>query len=273
MENENIKHTFVICAYKESPYLEECIKSLKHQKTKSVIKLATSTPCKYLESMCEKYDIEYCVRDGISGIAADWNYAYSLADTDYVTIAHQDDVYHPEYVRCILEYMRRCQKMLIAFTDYSEMRNGKECIGGLNLYIKRFLLVPLRNIDKSYQKWRKRAVIRFGNAICCPSVTYNKKELDDLLKKENKSELFREHFRSNLDWETWEWLSKKDGGFVYINKLLMSHRIHEESETSATIMENKRKNEDYEMFCQFWPVGIAKLLSGVYGESERSNKV
>ena len=36
MENENIKHTFVICAYKESPYLEECIKSLKHQKTKSV---------------------------------------------------------------------------------------------------------------------------------------------------------------------------------------------------------------------------------------------
>lgn len=26
------KHTFVICAYKESAYLEECVKSLKEQK-------------------------------------------------------------------------------------------------------------------------------------------------------------------------------------------------------------------------------------------------
>ena len=37
-------HTFAICAYKESPYLEECIKSLKNQTIKSNILIATSTP-------------------------------------------------------------------------------------------------------------------------------------------------------------------------------------------------------------------------------------
>ena len=35
-----IKHEFVICAYKESKYLEDCIISLKKQKKKSNIKFA-----------------------------------------------------------------------------------------------------------------------------------------------------------------------------------------------------------------------------------------
>ena len=36
------KHTFVICAYKESAYLEECVKSLKEQKKESNIIMAVS---------------------------------------------------------------------------------------------------------------------------------------------------------------------------------------------------------------------------------------
>lgn len=46
-----IKHEFVICAYKESKYLEDCIISLKKQKKKSNIKLATSTPNNYIENL------------------------------------------------------------------------------------------------------------------------------------------------------------------------------------------------------------------------------
>ena len=38
-----IKHTFVICAYKESEYLEECIKSVKNQSVRSKVIIATST--------------------------------------------------------------------------------------------------------------------------------------------------------------------------------------------------------------------------------------
>ena len=45
-----MKHTFVICAYKESEFLEECILSLKKQSIKSEILIATSTPNKYIES-------------------------------------------------------------------------------------------------------------------------------------------------------------------------------------------------------------------------------
>ena len=43
METMDAKHTFVICAYKESEYLEECVKSLLNQSVKSNILMTTST--------------------------------------------------------------------------------------------------------------------------------------------------------------------------------------------------------------------------------------
>lgn len=269
------KHTFVICAYKESPYIEDCIRSLKRQKSGSAIKLATSTPGEYLEGLCNKYDIEYCVRNGEPGIADDWNYAYSLADTDYVTIAHQDDVYHKEYGREVIAGLT-CNDdtpCLIIFSDYSELRDGNENKGGINLYIKRVLLAPLRNSKKNYKLWRKRFAIRFGNAISCPSVTYNKKEIDRLIKEQGRAKLFIRHFRSNLDWELWEWLSRSKGRFLFIPTILMSHRIHGDSETTATIRDNERSREDYEMFCRFWPRWFARIIASVYEESEKSNIV
>ena len=41
-------HTFAICAYKDSPYLEACIRSLKSQTVPSEIICTTSTPSRYL---------------------------------------------------------------------------------------------------------------------------------------------------------------------------------------------------------------------------------
>ena len=52
----------------------------------------------------------------------------------------------------------------------------------------------------------------------------------------------------------------------------MGHRIHEESETSIIIGDNARSQEDYEMYCKFWPKWIAKLLVNVYSKSQDSNK-
>ena len=97
----NTNHTFAICAYKESAYLEKCIKSLKNQTIKSNIILVTSTPNDFLEEISKKYNLPYFINKGEKGITQDWNYAYKMADTELVTIAHQDDVYLPEYAEHI----------------------------------------------------------------------------------------------------------------------------------------------------------------------------
>ena len=85
--------------------------------------------------------------------------------------------------------------------------------------------------------------------------------------------MFLSHFRSNVDWEAWERISKLNGDFVYIDKTIMAHRIHNDSETSIVIEEGGRTVEDYEMYRKFWPKLIAKLLTKSYRMSENSNRL
>lgn len=275
--DEKTAHTFVICAYKESPYLEECIRSLRQQTTASRLCLVTSTPGEYLETICGHYDIAYRVRKGASNIADDWNFALSATDTPYVTIAHQDDIYEPSYAETVLtraEEMRAAgQEPLILFTDYAERIDGRCYANRTNMKIKRLLLAPLMNQRRQDSRRRKRAALRFGNAICCPSVTYCMPVIRARLAAEGRDKLFQKQFRSNLDWQAWEWLSGQTGAFGYIRTPLMQHRIHEDSETSVTIRANERGREDYAMFCRFWPKWMARLLTGAYGESEKGNQV
>ena len=90
-KKEKKLHTFAICAYGDSPYLEECMASLACQRQKSEIICCTSTPSPYIEGLAEKYRIPLYVREGESGIREDWLFAYRKASGDLVTIAHQDD--------------------------------------------------------------------------------------------------------------------------------------------------------------------------------------
>ena len=60
---------------------------------------------------------------------------------------------------------------------------------------------------------------------------------------------------------------------IYINEPLMCHRIHEESATTAIIHDNARVQENYIMYCKFWPKPIAKLINHFYTKSEKSNEI
>ena len=112
------KHTFVICAYKESAFLEECVKSLEKQTVKSKIIMVTSTPNDYISSVAEKHQIPLYVNEGPGGITQDWNFGYSCAVTDYITIAHQDDVYRKDYLERALKAVESFERPLIFFSNY-----------------------------------------------------------------------------------------------------------------------------------------------------------
>ncbi len=257
------KHTFVICAYKESPFLEECILSLKAQTTESEILMITSTPNEHIRRMAEKYHIPLKVNEGEGGIVQDWNFGYCQCDTPYVTIAHQDDVYFPDYAKRAVSALEKSRKPLIYFTDYCEIRNGKKVTKNRLLKVKRLLLSPLK--IKRFQKSRfvRRRSLSLGNGICCPSVAFAVNNLPE--------KVFTVHYRACEDWEAWERLSKMRGEFLYDATIQMGHRIHEGSETSIILGDHARRQEDYEMFCKFWPSWIARILEKFYAGSEKSN--
>lgn len=260
-----VDHTYVICAYGESQYLEACILSLKAQNRVSQILIVTSTPNERINKLAEKYQIPYYINQGEKGITQDWNFALSKVKTRYATIAHQDDVYEVEYTKLILDKMAQSKKPLIAFTDYSELRNNKKIYNTYMLKIKRFMLFPMRIRVFSKNKFVRRRVLALGDPICCPSVTFC---LENLIQP-----IFRNEFRSCEDWEAWERISRMDGDFLYLPIPLMSHRIHSESETSKIIADNARVKENYRMYCKFWPKYVAKCINFLYTLSEQSNRL
>ena len=163
------------------------------------------------------------------------------------------------------DMMEKAKNPIIFFTDYYELRNGKKVHNTGLLKIKRLMLAPLKIKIFQRSKFIRRRILSMGSPICCPSVTFNKERF--------REPLFKNHFRTNEDWECWEILSRHKGTFVYSSTPLTCHRIHEGSETSAAIAETGRSSEDYEMFRKFWPKFIAKLLVKQYGKSEKYNEL
>ena len=90
-------HSFAICAYKDSLYLRELIETLFAQTVRSRIFIATSTPTEAIRGIAGEYDIPLHINGASAGISSDWNFAYAQAETDFVTLAHQDDVYEPVF--------------------------------------------------------------------------------------------------------------------------------------------------------------------------------
>lgn len=261
MANEPV-HTFVIPAYKESPFIEQCIQSLLAQSAKTRVIITTSTPTHYTRNIAKKYDLSYYVSDK-KGIANDWNFALSKVVSPLATIAHQDDIYEPAYAENVINATNK--NVLITFTGYYDWVNDRRRPKSLNYFVKRVLLFPFlfKKEIKSY--WSKKLVLKFGDPICCPAVTYNLEALNGFS--------FSQDFTVALDWYAWYQLASRKGSFVYINKNLMNHRIHQESETTAKLSDGIRKQEELQMFRMMWGKRMAAFISWVYTMGHADNKI
>lgn len=255
-------HVFVVLAYQESPYLEACICSLENQTVRSRIIIATSTDNEYIRRIAGKHGLKVIVNHNSTGIAGDFDFGLRVGKARFVTVAHQDDCYEPGYLEAVLKHVRK--DTIIAFTDYYEEHPTGRQEYNRNLKIKRMMLAPLRLRPLQRSKWVRRRILSLGNPICCPSVTFHRALIS--------GNIFQSDFRSNMDWKAWEQLSKKKGGFVYIAKPLMMHRIHPQSTTTEMIEAGKRTDEDFRMMCLFWPICVARPLSRIYAGSEKNNR-
>ncbi len=261
-----LKHTFVIPVYKESLYLETCIQNLLKQTAKSEIILTTSTPTTFSIELAKKYQLPYIINHQENkSIANDWNFALTQAKTQYVTIAHQDDVYDENYTKEFLIQLEKHPNTLIAFSDYSDIINGKIIRSSLNKFVKHGLLFPFK-IKSSYKnKFVKKLILNFGSSICCPTVTYNKKTLVNFK--------FSESYLVALDWLAWLEIANKEGEFLYINKDLVKHRIHQESETTAQLNNGKRLLEEQAILKQIWGNFLGNIISKIYAFGHKGNKI
>lgn len=260
------KHSFCVAAYGESPYLRECLQSISAQTLRSQVLLCTSTPNLYLENLAKDFGARYVVGTHRPGIGRDWNAAFRAADTPYVTIAHQDDIYHSDYVKQVMAAAEGRDDLLFLFTDYTQLIKGVAYAWRPVVLIKRLLVFPFWFFPYIRSPFFRRLIFMFGNPVSCPGVLLNKKRLP-------KHFAFNEEMKTNLDWAAWHELAKLPGGFYRVPCKLVQHRVHSDSATSHTIQNEARMREDIFMFEQIWGRRIAKIIMLFYRLSYWLNRV
>lgn len=262
---ENAEHSFVVVAYGDSPYLAECLDSLQAQTSQSSVVICTSTPSSLLHDAARSYDAPLLINSHRGGMADDWTFAYQTATTPYVTLAHQDDRYAPEYSATMLTVMKEHADALVGFSDYAEIIADRVYAQRLNLWVKRLLLRAAFGFSSAVRSTRgKLRTCCMGCPICCPSVTFHKPRIGDFA--------FDPSYRFVTDWEAWLRLARRDGSFAYVNKRLVEHRLHADSETTRRTDSPDRAAEELEMLTRCWPMPIARTIALAYRLGHRSNR-
>lgn len=252
--------TFVVCAYKECEYLEECIKSLLEQTEKANIVISTSTPNNYIMGIAEKFKLEVRVNQH-GGQVKDYNFALKQADTELVMLMHQDEILDKHFVERVIKELNLSRRPIIAFTNYLEMHEDiVDKKPSTLIRVKRIMLLPFSIRWVRGTKWGKWLTQCLGNPITHPTVVCVKKEMPEIC--------FREEYKATMDWDLWQRLSRQEGSFVYVKDVLLFHRMNDANQTVQLLRAgNVRSEEEYEIMCRFWPAPIAKLIMKLYSKA------
>lgn len=260
------RHTFVVAAYGESPYLPACLASLQAQDVPGDVLIATSTPNDVIARTADRLGVPVVINpERGGGIGADWTFAYAAARTDFVTIAHQDDEYRPAFRRRSLAAADGVRDPLLVFTDYAEVFGDAWRAWTPNLLVKRALIRwPAGRGTRFESRRRKRWLVSFGSPISCPAVTYNRTAL-------GPDFTFSRAYRFVVDWDAWIRLTDRDGSFVFVPDVLMGHRIHPDSETTRVTTSRVRIEEEAACFARLWPRPVARALLAPYRLAHLTN--
>lgn len=257
MSTPNSEHTFVIMAYKESAYLEACIKSVLNQTQPTLAHITTSTPNSFISNLATKYGLQVHVNSNGGSIGKDWNFGLNSASTPYVTLAHQDDLYHPDFAADCIAAAKRydAEKPLMVFNRSITFAGDKEVRVPYKNILRWLLIFPFHFRSGIHSNFWKKTALRFSNSISCPGVFYVKKNLDNFR--------FNEMDKYILDWRAWYEMAEREGAMVYVDKALHTHREHEASTTSVTQLETLQK-EEMDLLSHIWGNSfIPKLITTV----------
>ncbi len=260
----SVNHAFVIPAHGESPYLERCLESLHAQQTTSPVTIATRAATPGIMALARQYGASVRVNNQPqTGIGNDWNFALQCTDAAWVTLAHQDDVYDPDFSTLVIDAINRHDGAILVTTAYRELVGDSVRKSSSLMVIKKVLMeLGFAGSELARIPFAKQNTLRFGCAIGCPTATIN------MAKTQLR---FRTDLKNNLDWAAWLVLARAQGDFVYLRRPLMSHRIHQNSETTSGLDSGTRESEDRLLLRSFWPAAIADLIASTYGLAYRSN--
>ncbi len=252
-------HAFVVMAHGDSPFLDGCLRSLRAQTAASAIVVTTSTPSVFIDRAAAAHDAPVLVNPRSEGIAADWNFAMSATQARRVTLAHQDDIYFPDFAARGLGLLDDHQDAVACFTGYDEVDDDGQVTASKLSFVKHLLELLTLGGHTVARGARLRAYLSLGNPLPCSSVTFDRDRIGDFR--------FADNLRSNLDWDAWLRLAEQGQALARAPERLVGRRHNALTATSRLIRDGVRQREDLLMFRRLWPSPLAEAIAFVYRAS------
>jgi hypothetical protein len=246
----------VVLAHGDSPFLAGCLRSLADQSQSVRLVVSTSTPSDFIANAALNYGAELIVNSRREGIAADWNFALCTTGSRFVSLAHQDDWYHPDFACETLAAFASEPDASLCFTGYQEIDDDGISKSSKISRVKHLIEAVALGRVRRVAGLRLRAFLSFGNPLPCSSVTFDRQRLPDFR--------FGDVFVSNLDWEAWWRLHAEGRIFARVPRRLVGRRHNALTATSGLIRDGRRQAEDAEMFRRVWPRPVSEAIAVLY---------
>lgn len=191
------------------------------------------------------------------GIGGNWNRCAEFVQTEYFCLAHQDDVYRPEFLTRLVAALERAPAAGMAHCRSAAIdERGEPLESGAERYKQHFWReIPVQDSAAHYRRlWR-------GNFVCCPAVVYRTSAW-------RAAGGFRTDLRFALDWEFWFRLLRSGYGIADVDDVLLDYRRHPTAATAAATSDRWRFAEELAVLEQARELGVAAgLLPAEVGPS------
>lgn len=211
-----------------------------------------------LKKLVDEFDdnrVRYRFNDGDKSMAGNWNFAVDCAETEFVTLLHDDDIWEANYLAKMLKLAQEnpfsaayfCGASLIDHVGRSTMTVADKVKG---------ILTPNKTVTHLNGDTGLSSLLS-GCFIFCPTVLYRKSKL--------RKVQFSSHWKMVTDFQLYYDLLTRGNTISGTNAKLYRYRRHKNNQTAlltASLERFKEEVEFYRMVAESvdrgWTMSIAK---------------
>lgn len=235
--------TFAIPFYKQRTYLEKAVQSVFAQTvTDWRLLISDESPAGEAAELLRKYDdprMQISRNDGARGMAENWNRCLDIAETDLVTLLHEDDELLPWYANVMVRALARdpraaamsCRARVIDAA-------GRTAFS----FVDRFkdFLKPVGRTPCALRGPGGIADLLRGNFIMCPTVCYRRQRIG--------ARRFDPHWKFVLDLDFFTRLLGEGESIVVLPEVAYAYRRHTSNTTVAYTANLLRFREEVSLY-------------------------
>jgi glycosyltransferase involved in cell wall biosynthesis len=232
--------TVAIPAYNGARFLGETLQSLRGQSLADfTLVVLDDASTDGSAALAESLGVRVERNPERLGLAANWNRALALCTTEYLLIAHQDDVYEPSFLATLLETIDAHPRAIAAHCKASTIdEHGYATAHPASLYKDRFWPRDARVVER--EPAAELRILRQGNYVIAPSAMLRM----ELVRQRGP---FDARYEFVTDWEYWLRAVAAGDTLAGVNAPLLRFRRHEATATRASERSLLRYEEELQL--------------------------